>query len=550
MAKRRIVKTEYCPHCGRRTLFWDSAARLWRCRRCRYIYTASELSEYKRSRKLTKQRQIAKTGNRITFNAPLWLVNIFESSRFWKLLVCFAVMWWCWTAIQYSNNSIGLAVGLAIPILLLYAIKRILKRFLTGYGELASQHRLSHAFYSIRKSSLLRFAIIIVTIAILVTTLWSMVSLVYRFIQNASSVYAFNMLVLIVAQIWLLSWLCGMLKHSRQLSPKPKFAVAFWSLLAIAVFCAFVGIPPFSDVKNATTDAMASWWEQRTPTGQLPESPEQNPSPPPSSPTYSSTPYDVYKDEYPDLVWLNDYTYAASTSGRAIELNENHNAINPTWGQLLSFLKMDNTDKMTYVPDSFVCIDFAERLHNNAEKEGIRCGLVVLYPIQHACNVFETADKGLVFIDCTGLKSYEIGPTDEDMIVNVQLNADYCPKYLFADRYGNVTWRIDCLGAIARYQICWQAGKVMDYQYDYAIASIPSYVPSYAPSYIPPYVPPPSIPVYPAYVLPSTPPPKIPPSVPVCDSCCQDRCSKYQGIWRNGCIDDCMKGGTEKWTWK
>ncbi len=407
------------------------------------------------------------------------------------------------------------------------------------------QRRLTHAFYSIRKSSWFRFTIILATIALLITTIWSMVSLIYRFTQGASSVYIFNMLVLIIAQIWLLSWLCEMLKHSRQLSPKPRFAVVFWSLLAIAVFCAFVGIPPLSNIKNATTDAIASWWEQRPPTEQ-----PQNPSPPPSSPTYSSTPYDIYEDEYPDLVWLNDYTYAASTSGRAIELYENPNATNPTWEHLLSFLKTDNTDKMTYMPDSFVCIDFAEMLHNNAEKTGIRCGLVVLYPLQHACNAFETTDKGLVFVDCTGLRSYESGPADEDTIVNVQLKADYCPKYLFSNRLGNTTWTLDCLGTITRYQICWQAGTIMDYQYDYAIASLPSYVPPYSPSYIPPYIPPSSTPIYPSYVPPSIPPPVIPSSTPVCDSCCEDRCSKYQGAWRNGCIDDCMKGGTEKWPWK
>ncbi|MFC2041213.1 hypothetical protein ACFLTY_02690 [Chloroflexota bacterium] len=52
-------------------------------------------------------------------------------------------------------------------------------------------------------------------------------------------------------------------------------------------------------------------------------------------------------------------------------------------------------------PDSpKVCADFADRLHNNAEKAGLRCGFVL--GTMHAFNVFETTDKGLIYIDDTG----------------------------------------------------------------------------------------------------------------------------------------------------
>ena len=367
------------------------------------------------------------------------------------------------------------------------------------------------------------------------------------------------MLVLIIAQIWLLSWLCGLLKHSRQLSSKPRFAVVFWSLFAAVVFCALVGISPFSDIKDIATHAIANWWKweqtpiaTEQPTEPPAEPPAQNLPPPPDNPTYSSTTYDINKDKYPNRVWINDYTYLVSGSGRAIELYENPNAKNPIWEQLLSFLRTDNTDEMTYVTGSFVCVDFAEMLHNNAERAGIRCGLVVLYPMKHACNAFETVDKGLVFIDCTGLTKYQTGPANEDTRVNVQLGADYIPRYIFSNQLGNTTWTLLSMGTVTRYQICWIAGEIMDYQYDYAIAStyIPPYIPSSS-SYIPSYVPPTSsIPTLPYYVPPYVPPSTPSPSVPVCRSCCEDRCSKYQGVWHNGCIDDCMKGGTEKWSWK
>jgi hypothetical protein len=151
-----------------------------------------------------------------------------------------------------------------------------------------------------------------------------------------------------------------------------------------------------------------------------------------------------------------------------------------------------------------------------------------LHGIQHACNAFETSDRGLVFIDCTGLSRYQTGPADRDMIVDVQLGTDYIPRFLFSNRLGNITWTIGDMGTVTRYQICWIAGEIMDYQYDFdAVAFVPPYVPPYG-----------------------VPPPPPPPSVPVCRSCCEDRCSKYQGVWRNGCMDDCMRGGADKWSWK
>ena len=557
MARPEGIKLEYCPNpkCRQKSLFWNETKQIWEClnRRCRRIYTSSEFSEYwynqQSSQPTSRQATQKRKAKQISFDAPLWLVNILESKRFWKLLICSAIIWWCWTAIQYSGNSIGLAFGLAIPILLLYAVKVILRKFLNNYRTLASQHYLSQVFYSIRKSSFLRFAIILATIAILATTIWSMVSLIYGLTQSASLIYLFNMLVLIITQIWLLSWLCGILKHSRQLSSKPKFAVVFWSLLAAIVFCAFVGIPPFSDIKDKTIASITDWWENRqeqTTAKPPPEPPAENSSPPSDKPTSTSTAYDVNKDKYPNRVWMNDYTYVVKGNGQPVELYENPNAKNPTWEQLSSFLSKDNTDKMTYVTGSFVCVDFAETLHNNAESAGIRCGLVVLYPMLHACNAFETTDRGLVFIDCTGLSKYQSGPGNNDTIADVRLGTDYIPKYIFSSQLGNTTWTIQSMGTVERYQICWEAGTILDYQYDYAIAST-QYVPPYVP------IPPPAItfpyPPSSSYIPPHI-PTTTPDTPPICRSCCEDRCSKYQGEWRNGCIDDCMKGETEKWSWK
>ena len=141
------------------------------------------------------------------------------------------------------------------------------------------------------------------------------------------------------------------------------------------------------------------------------------------------------------------------------------NATNPTWSELINFLQEDNTDSYVYNNDTFVCGDFAELLHNNAETQGIRAGVVFVdfsnpgpYPYyttipyemammpeladhyyrgdcywsnedwvsllneekeniisefnteveyDHMINVFNTTDKGLVFVDSTGINQVE-----------------------------------------------------------------------------------------------------------------------------------------------
>jgi hypothetical protein len=118
----------------------------------------------------------------------------------------------------------------------------------------------------------------------------------------------------------------------------------------------------------------------------------------------------------------------AKGTGEKVRLINNRDSKNPTWEELLVFLKEDKTDEIQYT-STFVCADFAETLHNNAEKKGIRCGFVTvgkgeyrsLNPISatigaHALNAFQTIDRGLVYIDCTGKKPGEWDKKRDDFI--------------------------------------------------------------------------------------------------------------------------------------
>jgi hypothetical protein len=96
-----------------------------------------------------------------------------------------------------------------------------------------------------------------------------------------------------------------------------------------------------------------------------------------------------------------------------IILIDNPEAVNPTYAELVAFIEQDTTDANHYreAPPliAYVCADFAEDVHNNAEAAGIRAASVSIDfeggGDGHALNAFDTVDLGLIYIDCTGQSS-------------------------------------------------------------------------------------------------------------------------------------------------
>ena len=86
-------------------------------------------------------------------------------------------------------------------------------------------------------------------------------------------------------------------------------------------------------------------------------------------------------------------------------LVENTSAHNPTYKELLNFLKTDDTVKSKYVSPEFTCADFAQEMQNHAESQGIRCGFAGISFFEseygHAMDVFDTTDRGLLYVDTT-----------------------------------------------------------------------------------------------------------------------------------------------------
>jgi hypothetical protein len=114
----------------------------------------------------------------------------------------------------------------------------------------------------------------------------------------------------------------------------------------------------------------------------------------------------------------------------------------------------DQTDRILYNDSTFVCADFAETLYNNAEKERIRAGYVTIdfgsgTPL-HACNAFETTDKGLIYIDDTGTRS---GGINADKTVEIAVGQEFTPVSIFPNPGYGTTW--DSLGTVSCFKVTW-----------------------------------------------------------------------------------------------
>lgn len=72
----------------------------------------------------------------------------------------------------------------------------------------------------------------------------------------------------------------------------------------------------------------------------------------------------------------------------------------PTYAEVVAFIESDLTDQHEY-SDSYVCYDFTSDFNENAEEQGYRCGFVYMTFSKgaHAIACFNTADKGLIYIE-------------------------------------------------------------------------------------------------------------------------------------------------------
>jgi hypothetical protein len=287
-----------------------------------------------------------------------------------------------------------------------------------------------------------------------------------------------------------------------------------FSLVILFLVVAFAGVQPFSLYKDKAMSYFSTLLEappvamvgtpESTVSMAIPPVLTRTLSPlPPSTPAVVTpkgidTRTGIYGNYFLGLVKTPDGVLGGNDCyGEFLVLINNKNATDPTYLELLAFLKRDGTDQFPYrysasvgssyygsaeshidlafirdiidgksqPSDPMICADFAERLHNEAEANGIRCAYVSLdmigytdpygYGIAsdagHALVAFNTSDRGLVYIDDTGKSGY--GPMNCDKIVDVQIGQEYVPRSLFPEVGWSDVW--DSMGTVTGIYMTW-----------------------------------------------------------------------------------------------
>jgi len=153
---------------------------------------------------------------------------------------------------------------------------------------------------------------------------------------------------------------------------------------------------------------------------------------------------------------MREINYISHISGR-VTVMDNPNARDVSYSELLNFLLEDQTDKIIYVENSFTCSDFSQTLQHNAEMKGIHCAWVYVDLLEisdHSLNAFRT-DRGLIFIDDSGVEANVIHPFNMDKTVILNRGQGYCPDSLFPESGWTIKWMDKQMGTIIDYKIYW-----------------------------------------------------------------------------------------------
>jgi len=299
--------------------------------------------------------------------------------------------------------------------------------------------RIGNSFWNKLKRLLVIIALLAVAIIVVVT--------VCRFITNELKVS--SLIIYVAIGLVLVIWCLNSISKHR-LSFSRTFLVVLISGLFSIFSYVYLDIRSYQDIEDAVKGALSTETEQLRSSVDLVIQRTELRFVEVSSEIEDTVKETVSEIESTERVYIGG-AILVGADGHHITLKNNPEAENPSWDELKAFLLKDKTDSMPYDSDTFVCADFAEMLHNNAETGGIRAAYVSVwlgpsgyFPMSggHALNAFETSDKGLVFIDCTGF----IEGINADKIVNVQVGKDFIPMSIFPEPGWSDIW--DSMGKV------------------------------------------------------------------------------------------------------
>ena len=305
----------------------------------------------------------------------------------------------------------------------------------------ASLGRIANSVWN-KTKRLLVIAALLATATIVVVTVCHFIT--DELVMNSFIVYlAFGLIIV----VWCLNSI-----SKRRLSFSRTFMVVLIASIFSLVSYVYLDVRSFQDVRNSIEKALSTETEQFRSSVDLVIKRTELKFVEAGSVVEERVKEQADEFRNTQLVYI-DGAVLIGADGYRITLKNNPDAKNPSWAELKTFLLKDTTDSIKYDFDEFVCADFAEKVHNNAEAAGIRAAFVSIwlgpcsyFPTSggHALNAFETTEKGLVFIDCTGFLS----GVNADKIVDVEVGKNYVPRSIFPEPGWSDIW--DSMGKVER----------------------------------------------------------------------------------------------------
>jgi hypothetical protein len=127
-------------------------------------------------------------------------------------------------------------------------------------------------------------------------------------------------------------------------------------------------------------------------------------------------------------------------------IHNNPDARNRTYREVMDFILSDDTDQQIYDDEKYVCIDYAVAVHDHAERQNVSAGVITceIDNIRHALNVFNTTDRGFIYVDCTGARAGEPAHNYDkiariDDVYHVTPVIDIAPYFYVNDKNDVVT---------------------------------------------------------------------------------------------------------------
>lgn len=251
-----------------------------------------------------------------------------------------------------------------------------------------------------------------------------------------------TIIFLVEVGLWL--WVISILRSRKYKYRKPKFKLVLVAIIAISLVCAFAGVQPMANYKDKAVDSVTSIvgeWQEQIAIKEAAQKAERAKQEAEEAARAEEESPKITLVEPPKVIIPPEKVVPVPLPSSP-EISEDPTLRNPSWEELKAFLWEDKTDLLEYVFPTFICYDFARTLQASAKEAGWRCAYVCVqlegYPdwfdygipsnTGHGLNVFETTDRGLVYIDCTSTHGFS---GNADKIIDVKIGKEYIPKGIF-----------------------------------------------------------------------------------------------------------------------